>query len=264
MGIDTITLGFIGFGNMAQSIAEGLISQHVLRAEQIVASAAHFDKLVSNTSRLAVRALATSQEVARQSDVLIIAVKPNMVEQVLSPVKNDIRENTLVISVAWGINNEQLEAFLPQTHHITAIPNIPISAGKGVLVVEQAHTLTTDQYHMFSQLFEPIALLEVVDSAHISIGGILSSCAPAFTAMYVEALADAGVKFGLTRASAYRLAAKMVEGTGAELLSSGMSPSALKDAVCSPGGATIRGVVALEHEGLRGTVIRGIEAVQGE
>ena len=135
--------------------------------------------------------------------------------------------------------------------------------GRGVLVVEQSHTLEYEQMALIRSLFEPIALLETVDTAHMSVAGIVSSCAPAFTAVYIEALADAGVKYGLRRDTAYRLAAKMVEGTGAQIVEEGMTPSALKDGVCSPGGATIKGVVALEHAGFRGAAIGAIEAVQG-
>ena len=91
----------------------------------------------------------------------------------------------------------------------------------------------------------------------------MAGCGPAYAYMMVQALADAGVKYGLRRDTAYRLAAKMVEGTGAQIIEQGMTPAALKDGVCSPGGATIKGVVALEHEGFRGAAISAIEAVQG-
>ena len=146
---------------------------------------------------------------------------------------------------------------------MSVVPNLPIGVGKGVLVVEDTHTLEYEQMALIRSLFEPIALLETVDTAHMSAAGIVSSCAPAFTAVYIEALADAGVKYGLRRDTAYRLAAKMVEGTGAQIIEQGMTPAALKDGVCSPGGATIKGVVALEHEGFRGAAISAIEAVQG-
>lgn len=148
--------------------------------------------------------------------------------------------------------NDQLEAIIPGTSHLSVVPNLPIGVGAGVLVVEQSHTLDYEQMALVRSLFDPIALLETVDTAHMSIAGIVSSCAPAFTAVYVEATADAGVKYGLRRDTAYRLAAKMVEGTGAQIIEEDMTPSALKDGVCSPGGATIKGVVALEHEGFRG------------
>ena len=103
-----------------------------------------------------------------------------------------------------------------------------------------------------------------MDSAHLSAAGTLGGCTPAFTAMYLEALSDAGVKYGLTRAASYRIAAKMLCGTGKLYLESGTHPGAMKDAVCSPGGTTIRGVSALEKAGFRGAVIGAIDAIEGK
>ena len=168
-----------------------------------------------------------------------------------------------VVAIATAAPWSALEAIIPGTSHLSVVPNLPIGVGSGVLVVEQSHTLEYEQMALVRSLFEPIALLETVDTAHKSVAGIVSSCAPAFTAVYIEAQADPGVKYGLRRDTAYRLAAKMVEGTGAQIIEEGMTPSALKDGVCSPGGVTIKGVVALEHAGFRGAAIGAIEAVQG-
>ena len=112
-------------------------------------------------------------------------------------------------------------------------------------------------------LFSKIALIEVVDTKHFSIAGTIAGCTPAFTAMYLEALGDAGVKYGLTRTQSYRLAAKMIEGTGALYLSEAKHPGELKDAVCSPGGTTIKGVASLEKDGFRGVIINAIDAIEG-
>ena len=117
-----------------------------------------------------------------------------------------------------------------------------MAVGKGVLVTEADNTLTDTQAEAFEQLFSSISLIERVDSAHMGIGMCIAGCAPAFTDMYIEALGDAGVKYGLQRATAYRLAAKMVEGVGALYLKNETHPGAMKDAVCSPGGTTIKGV----------------------
>ncbi|MEE8758694.1 MAG: pyrroline-5-carboxylate reductase [Bifidobacterium sp.] len=259
----SLTMGFIGFGNMGRGIARGLIDAGVLTGNQIIATARNTERLRKATDAIGARALTSTRELVAASDVVIVAVKPEDVPSVLEPVADSIGDSTMVISIAWGVNNAEMEAIIPRTHHISVIPNMPIAQAEGVLVVEDAHTLSDEQYSLFTALFEPVALLEVVDAAHMSIGGIVSSCAPAFTAMYVEALADAGVRFGLTRRSAYRLAAKMVQGTGAQILADGEAPARLKDDVCSPGGATIKGVASLEQHGFRGAVISAIEAVQG-
>lgn len=262
MPLQDVTIGFIGFGNMGQGVARGLVNGGVVGAGNIVAFDIDRDRLMRDATQLGARAAASAQEVVAESDVVVIAVKPNLVADVMAPLADELG-GRIVLSIAWGVWNEQLEAILPGTCHLSVVPNLPIGVGSGVLVVEQSHTLEYEQMALVRSLFEPIALLETVDTAHMSVAGIVSSCAPAFTAVYIEALADAGVKYGLRRDTAYRLAAKMVEGTGAQIIEQGMTPAALKDGVCSPGGATIKGVVALEHEGFRGAAISAIEAVQG-
>lgn len=262
MPLQDVTVGFIGFGNMGQGVARGLVNGGVVGAGNIVAYDIDRDRLMRDTTQLGARAAASAEEIVAESDVVVIAVKPNLVGEVMAPLA-DALDGKIVLSIAWGMWNDQLEAIIPGTSHLSVVPNLPIGVGKGVLVVEDTHTLEYEQMALVRSLFEPIALLETVDTAHMSVAGIVSSCAPAFTAVYIEALADAGVKYGLRRDTAYRLAAKMVEGTGAQIIEQGMTPAALKDGVCSPGGATIKGVVALEHEGFRGAAISAIEAVQG-
>ena len=262
MPLQDVTVGFIGFGNMGQGVARGLVNGGVVGAGNIVAFDIDRDRLMRDTTQLGARAAASAEETVAESDVVVIAVKPNLVGEVMAPLA-DALDGRIVLSIAWGMWNDQLEAIIPGTSHLSVVPNLPIGVGSGVLVVEQSHTLEYEQMALVRSLFEPIALLETVDTAHMSVAGIVSSCAPAFTAVYIEALADAGVKYGLRRDTAYRLAAKMVEGTGAQIIEQGMTPAALKDGVCSPGGATIKGVVALEHEGFRGAAISAIEAVQG-
>ena len=262
MPLQDVTVGFIGFGNMGQGVARGLVNGGVVGAGNIVAYDIDRDRLMRDTTQLGARAAASAEETVAESDVVVIAVKPNLVGEVMAPLA-DALDGKIVLSIAWGMWNDQLEAIIPGTSHLSVVPNLPIGVGSGVLVVEQSHTLEYEQMALVRSLFEPIALLETVDTAYMSVAGIVSSCAPAFTAVYIEALADAGVKYGLRRDTAYRLAAKMVEGTGAQIIEQGMTPAALKDGVCSPGGATIKGVVALEHEGFRGAAISAIEAVQG-
>ena len=151
---------------------------------------------------------------------------------------------------------------LPQAHVICTIPNTPIAVGQGVIVAESKDSLTDEQRQLVEELFKPVALFERVDTAQMSIASVVSGCGPAYAAMFIEALADAGVKHGLARNTAYRLAGKMVQGTGALQIATGQIPAAMKDAVCSPGGTTIKGVAALEQHGFRGSIIAAVDAVE--
>lgn len=262
MPLQNVTVGFIGYGNMGQNIAHGLIDGGVISTNNIIAFDTNRNMLMRETTILGTRAATSTEEVINESNVVIIAVKPPTVADIMTPLTNTLND-TIIVSIAWGIWNEQLNQIIPGSRHISVIPNIPIGVGHGILIMENNHTLEPDDIATIHHLFEPIAMLQTINTNHMSAAGTITSCAPAFTSMYIEALADAGVEYGLTRDAAYRLAAKMVEGTGAQILAQNTTPSALKDAVCSPGGATIKGVTALEHAGFRSATISAIEAVQG-
>lgn len=256
-------LGFIGFGNMAQAIVKGLTDAKVCSGQQIFACAGHFDKLQKNAAQFGIHAVESAKEVIQNSDFVILAVKPYMIEAVITPVL-DLLAAKVVISIAAGYDFETYEKLLkPQTHHISTIPNTPISVGEGILICEKKHSLSPEEFELFIQLFRQIALIEFIDSEHLSAAGTLGGCTPAFTAMYLEALADAGVKHGLTRTASYRIAAKMLCGTGKLYLDQELHPGIMKDAVCSPGGTTIKGVASLEKGGFRGIVIEAIDTIEG-
>ena len=204
---------------------------------------------------------------ADAADVVIIAIKPYQIESVIKPIAGALaNESTFVVSIAAGWDlaryRELFGADFGAMHIQCTIPNTPMAVGKGVLVTETDNTLTDAQNETFEKLFSSISLIERVDSAHMGIGMCIAGCAPAFTDMYIEALGDAGVKYGLQRATAYRLAAKMVEGVGALYLANETHPGAMKDAVCSPGGTTIKGVASLEESAFRGAVIKAVDAIE--
>ena len=210
----------------------------------------------------------TSEGDSFTADVVIIAIKPYQIESVIKPIADEFAKNgRFVVSIAAGwdlAKYQKLFGDLAQSIHIQCtIPNTPMAVGKGVLVTETDNTLTDMQTEVFESLFGPISLIERVDTAHMTIAMVVAGCAPAFTDMYIEALGDAGVQYGLQRATAYRLAAKMVEGVGALYMATGTHPGAMKDAVCSPGGTTIRGVAKLEKDGFRGAVIDAVDAIVG-
>ena len=181
----------------------------------------------------------------------------------LGPVLPALRDK-IVVSIVSGWDFARYEAFLaPGTHHISTIPNTPIAIGEGVLACESTHNLTEAEYAQFEETFGKIALIVPVTAAQFGPAGTLGGCTPAFTAMYLEALGDAGVKYGLSRAAAYQMAAQVLIGTGMLYLESGLHPGVLKDGVCSPGGTTIRGVAELEKRAFRGTVISAVDAIEG-
>jgi pyrroline-5-carboxylate reductase len=256
-----INIGFIGFGNIAQAIYQGFMKTKALEPAQISACAAHYAPLKAKFEASGINIFETPKEVAEHSDLVVLAIKPHQLPDVVAPIK-DILKGKIVVCLAAGYDYDKLSALLPETAIVCAIPNTAVAVAQGIFVVENKNSLNEEQMQLFEELFGQIALLEKVGTAQLHIGMVVAGCSPAFTAMYIEALADAGVKYGLQRKTAYQLAAKSIEGTAALFLESGASPSEMKDAVCSPGGTTIKGVASLEKEGFRGDVINAVDAIE--
>ena len=255
-------LGFIGFGNMGSAICDGLIKAEAVSTSNIFACANNWAKLLKKAESRQIKACKNAEELVKSSDVIVIAVKPNMVERVLEPLKEDLK-GKIIVSIAAGCNSNFYEKLLGNEYnYIVTMPNTPISICEGVLLCEENHRLNEEQLDSFMKIFSVVARVEFIDSKVFSVAGTISGCGPAFVAMFIEALGDAGVKYGLKRDVAYRLASKVVSGTGELQLATGAHPAAMKDTVCSPGGTTIKGVTSLEENGFRAAVIKAIDAIE--
>lgn len=258
---ENVKIAFIGFGNMASAMAQGLIHSGKIRPEQIGASAKHFEPLSEKAVAFGVRAFKTNKEAASWADVIVLAVKPNLVKAVIEPIK-DVLSRKIVLSVAVNILFDDYEALLPcGTEHLSLLPNTPVRVNEGVLLCEARHSLTKDHEALVTDLLTLLGLVLQTDSAKMKAAGVISGCGPAYVAMFIEAMADGAVLHGIARDTALKLAAQTLVGTARLHLVTGTHPDAMKDAVCSPGGTTIVGVAALEKTGFRGSVIGAVNAV---
>lgn len=259
---ERIKIGFIGFGNMAQALADGLLCKGAAQPEQLYVCAKDWDKLCRNAQARGVHPCRDARELAEAADLVVIAVKPYLVEEVIAPIR-EVLQGKIVVSVVAGFPFARYESILlPGTHHLSTLPNTPVAVGEGVIICESLHSLSPEEYRAFESLFSQIAIVQLVDTPQMSVAGTIAGCGPAFAAIFLEALADAAVLHGLPRALSYRLASQMLAGTGKLQLETGAHPGAMKDAVCSPGGTTIVGVVALERGGMRAAVIDAVDAVE--
>lgn len=258
-----LKIGFIGYGNMAQAMATGWVKEGNIQPENISASARNYEKLQRNCEMLGIQPLKNSEEVVKQSDIVILAVKPYQIKDVVKPLKQVLNQK-IVLSVAAGMTHEMLKEMLPAEVAVMGlIPNTPVSIGEGIMVVENQHSLTESQLQVITTLLEKLGIVEFMPTDQLSVAGTLAGCGPAFAAMFIEALADGAVKYGMSRNEAYRLASQMLAGTGKMQLKTNEHPGAMKDAVTSPGGTTIKGVAALEEHGFRNAVIQAFDAIEG-
>lgn len=256
------TVGFLGFGNMAQAMADGLLRAGAVPPGHMLASASRWERLAANTQARGMVPCRDNRELAQKSDLVIVAVKPYLLEEVLAPLREDL-QGKVVASVAAGWSFARLSQLLGEgVRCLCAMPNTPVSVGEGVILLEQDHSLTREEYGEVTGLLAHLGTVAALPAGQMGIAGTLSGCGPAYASMFLEALGDAGVLHGLPRALAYRLAAQMLAGAAKLQLETGAHPGALKDTVCSPGGTTIVGVAELERKGFRGAVIDAIDAVQ--
>ena len=235
-------IGFVGFGNMASAMADGWIAAGVA-ASDMCACAGRYDALVE---RCEARGMVACHDAAE-----VVAA--------FAPLKDALAKK-VVLSVAWTWDSAKWEQVLPGVAHISTVPNTPVSVGEGVIACEKASTLSDEQSAVVLDLLGKLGAVVELDTSLLFVGGTVGGCAPAFVAMAIEALGDAAVKHGIPRADAYRIVSQMVLGTAKLQLATGQHPAAMKDAVCSPGGATIKGVVALEDAGMRSALVKAIDA----
>lgn len=254
-------IGFIGMGNMARAIVRGVLAAGAAEASDLSAYALHFDKLKAFADETGIFPCHTLDELLERSDTVIMAVKPYAVEQVLRQAGEKLNGKAL-LSVASGWLLERYRPLVDASVRVQALmPNTPCSVGAGMLLFEEANTLTAEEHAAAMKLLGALGEIEILPGDRMDVATAIAGCGPAYMAMVIEGLADAGVKYGLSRPQAYRLASQTLVGTGRLQLETGVHPGALKDAVCSPAGTTIRGVEALEKHGLRAAMMAAVQAV---
>ena len=254
-------VGFIGFGNMAGAICDGLLLKNAVKPENIFACARDHDKLKDKCSARGINAVSSAAEAAEASDIIVLGVLPQQVEGVVREAAPSLKGKP-VFSIAAGIDYDRFISYLGEGYnHISTVPNTPIAVGEGIIVAEKQHSLTPEQLELFEGIFGKIARIEYFSSDLLSLGGTGAGCAPAFVDVFIEAMADGLVKNGMTRAQAYSIVPQMLIGTAAYMMQSGKHPGELKDAVCTPGGTTIVGISALEETGFRHSLIYAIDKI---
>ncbi len=251
-------IGFIGTGNMAVPIIEGAIKSGILSANDILV-----DKNRSRAAELhqqwGIRLCDGLCELISQSDILVLAVKPNVVQKVLREAGGGLNGKAIV-SIAAGWTSEMLKNEIPETRILRVMPNTPALVGEGMSAMSKSHTLTSDEAALIERIFSSFGRAIWVDEYMMDAVIGVSGSGPAYAFMFIEAMADGGVLKGLPRKTAQILAAQTLLGAAKMVLESGMHPGELKDMVCSPGGTTIEAVRALEKNGMRAAVIEAVSA----
>lgn len=254
------SVGVIGAGNMAEALIRGLVRGGHVAADRIIASAPRRERLDELRATYGIRTTADNREVAGSSELCILATKPQILDKVLREVGAELRPGTLVISIAAGVDTETIEAAVADgVRVIRAMPNTPALVGAGATAISAGRHARETDLAAARAVFDAVGITVVLDEIHLDAVTGLSGSGPAYIFLILEALADAGVKVGLSRRNAQRLAAQTVMGSAKMLLETDQHPGALKDMVTSPGGTAIAGLHTLEEGGLRTTLINAVE-----
>ena len=257
-----MVLGFIGLGNMAKAMLSGILKEQFVAPEDIIGSSATEETMEKVRQKYGIQVTASNREVAKASDVIILAVKPVVLPVVMEEIRDYVDDSKLIISVAAGKSCKWIGDYSEKPVRIVrCMPNTPALVQAGCSAVCKNENVTDEDLQKALQIIRSFGLAEVVNENLMDAVGAVSGASPAYVFMLIEAMADAGVKGGMPRKQAYRFAAQTVMGSAKLMLESGRHPGELKDMVCSPGGTTIEGLQVLEEEGFRGAVMDALEAV---
>ncbi len=249
-------IGFIGLGNMASAIIGGMIQKELVRAEDILGSGRRKETVVKAVEKWGITGMESNVETASESDILFLSVKPQMYEKVIAEIKDSIKKDAVIVSIAPGKTMEWLEGqFGKAVKLVRCMPNTPALVGEGCTGVCFHELLSGEEKKEILTLLESFGrAIEVAEGLMDVVVGV-SGSSPAYVFLFIEAMADAAVADGMPRKQAYEFAAQAVLGSARMVLETGMHPGELKDMVCSPGGTTIEAVKVLEEKGLRSAVM---------
>ena len=253
--------GFIGTGTMGSAMARAAISG--VGAENVIVSNRTVTKAVAFSMETDCAMAKNNLEVARESEIIVLCVKPQGLRAVLeeiAPVLAKREDRFILVSLAVGITMEKIREYAGGEYPVVRmVPNTPVQVGCGYTVF-CCDGVTEDEKAEMLRMWKSAGEFEELGEGLLEAAGVLSGCGPAYMYLCMEAMADGGVLCGLPRASAVKMAASAARGAAELVLKTGRHTGELRDAVCSPGGSTIRGVAAMEDGGVRAAMIRAVRA----
>lgn len=251
-------IGFIGGGNMAGAVANGVLSSGVCKMSEITVCDISAECLKKYEN-----GIKTSQNNADAvlCDYIVLAVKPFILSKVLDEIKNYDIEDKVFVSIVAGVSVAEIKSVLGENAKVVRVmPNTPAQVGAGMTVVAKPDDCVSDaELSEVLKIFDACGKTEIMAEEMINTVTGVSGSSPAYVFMMIEAMADAGVAGGIPRDASYRLAAQSVLGSAKMVLDTGKHPGELKDMVCSPKGTTIEAVAELEKRGFRSAIIEAIK-----
>lgn len=256
-----MNIGFIGNGNMGGAIVNGIIDRKIASPQNVIISDINEESLKKTSEKYGVKTTIDNTDVAKNSDMLFLAVKPNVLYKVIDEIKDFVNSQTLIVSIVAGQSIEKIEkAFEKEIKLVRVMPNTPAFVGEAMSGLSPNANANDEDIKKAVDVFSSIGRAEIVPEKLMDAVTAVSGSAPAYVFMFIEAMADAAVIGGMPRSQAYTFAAQAVLGSAKMVLETDMHPGELKDMVCSPSGTTIEAVAVLEQEGMRNCIIKAMQA----
>lgn len=257
--LSQLRVAVLGAGKMGGILLQAFLKEQMLAPDRLGATVAHQDRAAALSAQWGVEVSTDNLAVARRADVILIGVKPFQVPALIAEIKPALTPQKLLISFAASVKTDAIEAAAGvNVPVIRAMPNTPSTLGAGIAALCRGKAVTEPQMALASRIFEAVGRTVIVDEKHMDAVTGLSASGPAFIYIILESLAEAGVKVGLPRDIATLLAAQTTFGAAKMVLETGYHPALLKDAVTTPAGCTIDGILELEEGGLRVTLIKAV------
>ena len=254
-------LGVIGAGNMASAIIGGIVNKGIMKGNEIICSSPVEAERKKAEDSFGINTTADNKEVVDKAEILLLAVKPQVIPVVVEEIKASVKEDQLIISIVAGKSIAWYkEAFGKELKLIRTMPNTPALVGEGMTGVSPAPAVSEEELGKALEILGAFGKAEVVPENLMDAVVSVSGSSPAYVFMMIEAMADGAVKLGMPRNKAYTFAAQAVLGSAKMVLETGKHPGELKDMVCSPAGTTIEAVQVLEEAGFRASLIDAMEA----
>lgn len=251
----------IGGGKMGSIIAQGLISRKIISGKDITVTDVDADRLKFISSSMGLQVSGDNKQTAKNADIVILAVKPQNMAQILKEIAGAVTKSKIVISIAAGITTGFIEGCLAKGVRVVRVmPNTPALAGAAATAVAKGTNATAADINLARSIFDAVGMTVEVDEKLLDAVTGLSGSGPAYCFVIIEALSDAGVHMGLPRELALKLAAQTMFGSAKLCLEGSNHPAQLKDMVTSPAGTTAAGLQALEEGKIRATLIAAVEA----
>lgn len=254
-------LGFIGSGNMGSAMIGGIIQANIVSNHDICVSDVNINNLARMKEHYGVQVTSSNVKVARESDIIVLAVKPLLYETIIEEIKDSVKEDVIIVVIAAGqSSNKVTQLFGKRVKIVKTMPNTPALVGEGMTAISPANNVTKEEVALIVSIFNSFGNVELVPEELMDAVTAISGSSPAYVYMLIEAMADGAVAEGMQREQAYRFAAQSILGSAKMVLETKMQPSDLKDKVCSPGGTTMAAVKKLEETGFRASIMQGMQA----